>query len=185
MTLEEATGLLTFVCVLAALIFMIRLRRSKIVYIADYQIGLRYLGDASCRVLPPGAYRSGAASPPITVVDMRPRQFLIERLEFQDRLQENCVVSLGGELTICDAESAVNSFKNLIEDTLPIVRERLRSAVSKSIIDSSAEGRAKMANLISADLNRELQVRGVELHNIEITELWIQPMRHPASAHAN
>lgn len=185
MTLEEATGLLTFVCVFAALIFMIRLRRSKLTYIADYQIGLRYLSDASCKVLPPGAYRTGANGPPITVVDKRPRQFLIERLEFQDRLQENCVISLGGELTIGNAELAVNSFKNLIEDALPVVRERLRSAVLNSIIDNSVEGRARMANTITADLNRDLQVRGVELQNIEITELWIQPLTHPASAHAN
>lgn len=183
--MDEVTGLITTACVFVSLVFMIRLRRSKLVYIPDFQRGIRYTGDGRCTVLSPGSYRSPIGGTPITTVDMRPRQFLVESLQFQDKLHANGVISIGGELLVRDSEVAESSFKNLMEDSSAVIRERLRSAVLNSIIDSSAEGRVKMAGAIAATLNRELQGRGVELQNLEITELWVQPTNHEASRHAN
>lgn len=168
-----------------ALIYTVRLRRTRSVYIADYQAGLRFREGQTCTILPPGSYRSSAASHPITVVDLRPYPFVIERQPFQDVLLANAVISVGGELVVRDPELAITSFKNLIDDPLAIVRENLRPAASRSIADPSVEGRAKLTAAIASELNRELAPRGVEVRNLEITELWAQLMKHSIPAEAN
>lgn len=185
MTLDEITGLITAVAVFASLAFMIRSRQSKLVYISDYMRGLRYRSDASCKVLGPGTYRSRNGGTPITLVDMRPRQFVLESIQFQDALRAIGVISIGAELLVREPDVAQSSFKVLMDDALSMIRETLRFAVVESIIDSSTEGRAKMEAALTAAFNRELQSRGVDVQNLEITELWIQTQNPQASTHAN
>ncbi|MFZ1937633.1 MAG: hypothetical protein WAU67_00920, partial [Terracidiphilus sp.] len=143
-------GTLIFLAFFAAIFTIsIRMRRSKQVYLVDYQAGLRFEGDASSIVLSPGAYRTSASGTPITVVDLRPYQFIVERLAFLDMLQENCVVSVGGELKVRNPQLAVNAFKNLVNDSLALVRENLRAAILRCIVDPSPEGKLKMATTIT------------------------------------
>ena len=183
---SETLGNLIFIaCFAATLTLSVRMWRSKKIYLVDYQAGLRFRSDASSIVLPPGAYRAPPSATPITVVDLRPYQFVIERFAFHDLLHENCVISVGGELLVRDPQIAVNSFKNLFTDSLALVREHLRLAVLSCIVDPSPEGKLKMATTISAELNHELQNRGVGINNLEVTELWIQALTHTASAEAN
>jgi hypothetical protein len=174
-----------FICLATAVVFAVRLRQSKLHYIADYQVGLRPKSDGSSATLPPGVYRSRAAGTPITVVDMRPRQFILERLAFHDIVQANSVISVGGELVIRDPQHAVNAFKNLVEDSLTIIRERLLHTVSRYIVDPSIEGRAKIAATIITELDPELESRGVGIEHFEITELWVQAVKHNISPDAN
>jgi hypothetical protein len=185
MTTEILGQLIFLVCLATMVVFGIRLRRSKLLYIVDYQVGLRPKSDGSSELLQPGAYRSSAGGTPISVVDLRPRQFILERLVFQDMLRASGVISVGGELVIRDPQLADIAFKNLLEDSLPIVRERLLHFAPRSIIDLSIEGRAKMAASITADLNREMQARGVGIEHLEITELWVQPAKYNLPSEAN
>jgi hypothetical protein len=185
MTAEILVQIIFFICLATAVVFGIRLRQSKAHYIADYQVGLRLKSDGSSAILPPGIYRSRAAGTPITVVDMRPRQFVLERLAFQDIVQANSVISVGGELVIRDPQLAVNAFKNLVEDSLTIIRERLLHTVPRYIVDPSIEGRAKMVATITTALNSELGSRGVGIDHLEITELWVQAVKHNISTDAN
>jgi hypothetical protein len=185
MTADILVQFIFFVCLVTMVVFGIRLRRSKLLYIVDYQVGLRPRSDGSSELLQPGAYRSSAGGTPISIVDLRPRQFILERLVFQDMLRASGVISVGGELVIRDPQLAVTAFKNLVEDSLPIVRERLLHVVPRSIIDPSVDGRAKMAASVTADLNRELQSRGVAIEHLEITELWIQAVKFNMPAETN
>ncbi len=185
MTAEIVLQIIFFACLVTVVVFGIRLRRSKLLYIVDYQVGLRLKRDGSSAILPPGAYRSSAGATPVNIVDLRPRQFILERLVFQDMLQANAVISVGGELVIRDPQRAVVAFKNVVDDSLPIIRERLLHIVPRSIIDRSVEGRAKMAASITADLNRELQSRGLGIEQLEITELWMQAVMYNMPAEAN
>jgi hypothetical protein len=182
----DLLGSIIFIaCFAATFAFAVRMRRSKQVYLVDYQAGLRFQSDASSIVLPPGAYRTPATATPITVVDMRPYQFVVERFAFHDQLHDSCVISVGGELLVRDPQVAVNSFKNLLNDSLALVREHLRLAVLSCIVDPSPEGKLKMAATITAALNHELENRGVGIDNLEVIELWIQALTHNASGEAN
>jgi len=167
----------SLVCLVATVIFTIRMRQKKAVHIFDYQAGVRFNG-ASCSILPPGVHFTNASSDPITVVDMRPHQFIFERQLYKDALLSSFVISLGGELQVCDAQLAVTTLKNLVDDSLVLIQEGLRLAASHSIVDSGDEGRAKLASSFTSELNDDLRTKGVEVREIEITELWIQQVRH-------
>lgn len=167
----------SLVCLAATVIFTVRMRQKKAVHIYDYQTGVRFNG-ARCSILPPGVHFSNASSDPITVVDMRPHQFIIERQLYKDALLSSFVISLGGKLQVCDAQLAVTTLKNFVDDSLVIIQEGLRLAASHSIVDSGDEGRAKLASSFTSELNDELQTRGAEVQEIEITELWIQQVKH-------
>jgi SPFH domain / Band 7 family len=174
-----------FACLIAAMIISIRMRRSKPVYIVDFQAGVRFRDGSSTTVLPPGNRRSSTGQHPITVIDLRPHQFVLERLMFRDVLQANSVISVGGEVVVCDPQLAVSKLKNLMNDSMTIVREGLRRTAAQSMVDPSDEGRARLAEAVTADLNRELKSRGVEVRNLEITELWAQPVKHVIPSEAN
>jgi hypothetical protein len=161
--------LFSVACLVAAAVIAFRLRRRKVVYITDFQTGLRFRDGTVCKVLPPGSYLTSGSRNMIAVVDMRPRPFVLERLMYQDVLQTNSVISVGGELWIRDPNLAVITLKDIVGNSLPIVRERLCQAASRSIIDASPEGRKELAGRLLAELNRELETRGVEIRNLEIT----------------
>jgi hypothetical protein len=182
---EEALSAITGISVIISAIFWLRLRQTKLVYVTDFQVGLRFLGSGSCRVLPPGGYRSKAQQNLITVVDKRPYLFAVERQMLQDALRSNAVISIAGEIVVVDPELSVTAMKNLEDDSLLIIRENLRLTIAHSIVDASSEGRAHLATNLLAELNRALQSSGVKVQNIEITELWAESIEHIALAGAN
>jgi hypothetical protein len=174
-----------FVCFIAAMIVTIRMRRSKPIYIVDYQAGVRFQDGSTGTILPPGNHRSSAGQHPITVIDLRPHQFILERLPFRDVLQANSVISIGGEIVVIDPPLAVSTLKNLVNDSLTIIRESLRQSASQSMADPSDEGRARFVEAATVELDRELKSRGVEVKNLEVTEIWTQPVKHPIPSEAN
>jgi protein required for attachment to host cells len=95
------------------------------------------------------------------------------------------VISIGGEIVVCDPQLAVSKLKDLMNDSVSLVREGLRRTASQSMVDPSDEGRKRLAEVVTAELNRELHPRGVEIRNLEITELWAQPVKHAIPSEAN
>lgn len=172
-------------CLVITIIITLRLRRTRVIFITDYQSGVRFRTSGRCEVLPAGSYFSAPNQEPITVVDMRPYPLILERVNCQDMLHANFVISIGAELVVRDPERAVSSSKAYIDDAVGVVRERLSLAGSRSIADPSAEGRARMAADIAAELNRALESRGIEIRRLEITELWAQPLRQSIATGAN
>jgi hypothetical protein len=172
-------------CIAVAFFYVIRLRRTKSVYVADFQAGLRFRGGRGCTILRPGSYRSSRSSDPITLVDLRPYPFLVERLMFKDALRTHAVISVAGDFTVRNPELAFTSFKNLFDDSLSVIRQNLLPAASRLIADPSADGLAKMTVAITSELNRELNTRGVEIQSLEITELYVRPLIETVPAAAN
>ena len=126
-----------------------------------------------------------AIGDPLEFVDTRPYPLLLERVNCQDMLHANFLISIGAELVVRDPRLAVSSSKAYIDDAMSVVRERLSLAGSRSIVDPSSEGRARMAAEISSELNRALETRGLEIRKLEITELWAQPLRQSIATGAN
>jgi hypothetical protein len=112
--------LFSVACLVAAAVIAFRLRRRKVVYITDFQTGLRFRDGTVCKVLPPGSYLTSGSRNMIAVVDMRPRPFALERLMYQDVLQTNSVISVGGELWIRDPNLAVITLKDIVGNSLPM-----------------------------------------------------------------
>lgn len=177
-------AILSFGCLTATVILMIRLRQKKAVHILDYQAGVRFNG-ADPSTLKPGVYFTNPGSDPITVVDMRPYQFVLERQVYKDALHSSFVMSLGGEVQVSDPQLAVTGFKNLVRDSLAVVYENVRSAASRSIAHPGVEARGRIAATLEAELNRELEARGIKVRGIEITELWIQKVQGAIPTTAN
>lgn len=169
----------------SAVFFGWRLRGTKLVHIADYEVGLRFRDGSSFMILPPGSYRSSVQRKPITVVDQRPHMFLSERLMFQDLSQAKAVISVGGSLAISDPQLAMTSMKNVVPDSLVIIRECLLQVASHSIVDSSLEGRANLTAAVVDKINGELRTRGVEIGQMEISELWAWPPAQKISTEVN
>lgn len=178
-------GAFSIVCFLVAVLTAVYLRGTKILQITDYQVGLRFRKGDTYTVLSPGCYRTGAGLSPITVVDLRPRQFILERITFQDALRAPSIISVGGELMIGDPQTAINSLKNLLDDSLPIIRDQLGPAVSRSVVSATDESRKVLARAITSEINRALQPFGVLIRNLEITELWTKPVKYAISSEAN
>src|ERR1039457_4030913 len=130
---SDISGMLSFLCFISAVVFALILRRTKLTHISDYQAGLRFRDSTSFRVLGPGSYRVFAQRNPITVADMRPHVFLLERLMFQDMMRANAVISVGGTVVICDPQLALTTMKNVADDSLVVVREGLVQTVTHSI----------------------------------------------------
>jgi hypothetical protein len=185
MSLDVFEAILSFVCLAATLAFIVRIRRRKFVFITDYQAGVRFRDGAFDRIMPPGGHLTRIGASEITTVDLRPRQFVFERFFYQDILRARSVISVGGEIVVRNPQLAISTLKDLANDPLQIVREHLSPAASRTITDPTPEGRKKLADLITTELNRELETRGVEVRNLEITELWAQPIQHSIPAIAN
>jgi hypothetical protein len=182
---EALIGIASMSCFLIAIITAAYMQRTKIVHILDYQVGLRFRRGETYRELPPGCYRTGPGLSPITVVDMRPRQFLLERLTYKDALLSPSVISVAGELIIANPQTATNAMKDVVADSLSIVRERLCLAASHLIVDPTSEGKGKLGAAITSEINLVLQSSGVMIRNLEITELWAPPMKYAVASEAN
>ena len=173
------SALFLVACVVAVSIVNLQMRRSKAIYICDYQVGLLFQDGERTKVLSPGNHFSIAAKDPITIVDMRPYQFVFERFPFRDKFHVASLISVGGEFAVSDPELAVRTFKEIYNESLVIIRDRLAEVASQFIVDSDPAGRQELAVKISSELNNELRHRGVEIHNLEITELWCHPEPAP------
>ena len=185
MDMGEAIGLISFVFLVASALLTLYMRRTTVVHVADFQVGIRFGKSGKCKILVPGSYRMGGGLDPITVVDMRPRPFLIERVNFQDALQGNCIVSIAAETVVSDPLLATNSLKNLFEDSLRAVRELLGPAAARQMIDADIQQREALAQALTSEINRELQTSGVVIQNLEITELLSRGRPAQSQAKAN
>jgi hypothetical protein len=164
---------------ICALIYgRIRLGKIKRLFITDYQRGVRYRNGVFVEVLEPCSRSFHTPGEQIEIVDMRPVQFVIERLMYKDVLQNPSVVSIGAELKVSDPQLACTSLKNQIHDSVAIVRNALRAVVSKSFIEAATESRSKTAKEIEFVANAALNKVGMQVTNLEITEAWthvVQP----------
>jgi hypothetical protein len=171
---DAGVALFTVISVLLAWSAFLYIRMTKTVYITDYQAGVKFRHGSFSGVLGPGFYRTHSGSAPITVVDMRPHQFLFERLTYQDALQSDSLISLAGSVIVSDPYLAVTSFKDIATDPITVAKDGLRVAVARTIADPSEQGRSRIASGVTTELNRELRKRGVEVRDLEVTELWTE-----------
>lgn len=180
----DVLGSLISVSVLVVTVIVIaRLRQLKTVYVCDFQRGVGFSGGRFT-VLPPGLHFSKPGNN-LALVDMRPHQFILERQFCKDALLSKCVVSLSGELQVCDAQLAVVELKNPVNDSLTVIQETLAPEISRSIVETTPEGRVNLAAALTSEFNTKLQSRGVELRKLDITELWAQPSTQGISTAAN
>ncbi len=160
-------------------------RRRQRVYVTDYQCGLRYVDGVFTGTVEPGCYWTNGSRTQITVVDMRPRLILAERIFYQDALLSPSVISIGGKLVVQDAYTASTRLKDPTADSAAIVRDAVRIVASKSIAGHSTEARAATSAEIERAANAELKQSGMSVSNVEITEAWSRPVRPRATSGAN
>ena len=179
MDVLDTIWLVVFLGGLAFLVFArSRLRHTKRVFIPDYQRGVRFKNGIFVDVLGPGSFDSYTPTEQIVIVDMRPQPLVVERLLYKDALRMPSVISLGAELTVSDPYQACTVFKDQINESITVVREAARTIVSKSIADTAADARQKIASAIESAANVELDKSGLRVSKLEITELWSRHL-HP------
>jgi hypothetical protein len=152
-----------------------RLGKRQLVFIPDYKCGVRFVEGSFTNVLGPGNYQPFVRKEHIEIVDMRPQPILLERITYRDAWQNESFVSIGAEILVCDARLAATMLKNQIDDSLPIVRDTLRSVVSRGIADGNPEFRSKTAADITQAVNAELGTLGMKISDVEIIEVWSHP----------
>jgi len=172
MNVEDALELAYLIFVVLALIFLFRFRKLPRTYITDYMRGLRFYEGSFDGVIRPGGYKPLTRAVHIEIVDMRPVPFLVESIWYRDALQSESVVSIGAEMLVDDPYLAATSLKDRVGDTLPIVRDTLRTAVSRRIADGNPDFRARLADDIQTTINDELRRVGMKILNVEITEIY-------------
>jgi regulator of protease activity HflC (stomatin/prohibitin superfamily) len=186
MQLADEISLILFVTALIAMLSLRLFRKKRVrVYAPDYQRALLFVDGAFRKVLGPGNYESSSSHEQVTVVDMRPQPIVVERIIYQDVLQTPSVISIAAELCVADPYQAATKLKNFVNDSLAIIRDGLRSIVSKRIADSALETRGKTASDLAVTLNHELGKFGVRLDNLEITEMWSRVLNSQSTTGAN
>jgi regulator of protease activity HflC (stomatin/prohibitin superfamily) len=151
--------------------FLFRMRKIKRVYITDYMRGVRYVKGSFRDVLGPGSYQPFTRRVTIERVDMRPVPFVLERIFYRDALQSDAVVSIGAQMLVSDPHFASTMLEDKVGDSMPIVRDTLRSVLSRGIMDESPEFRIKAAADITSAANAELSKFGMKIAGVEVTEL--------------
>ncbi|PYV77615.1 MAG: hypothetical protein DMG96_10590 [Acidobacteria bacterium] len=114
----------------------------------DYQKGVRFSKGAFRDVLGAGCCVIDTVKEQIVIMDLRPRPVLLERLPYQDALQNPSLIRVAGELLIQDAYLAATKLKDPVNDTFPTVREALLAVVTQRITDVTVEGRHKVLDSI-------------------------------------
>jgi SPFH domain / Band 7 family len=160
-------------------------RKKPRIFVPDYQRAVKFVDGAFASILDPGSYEPPGKHEQITIVDMRPLPIVVERLIYHDAIQAPSVISIVTELVISDPVEALTKLKNLANDSAAIARDQLRSMVSKRIADPTPESREKLASDIATALNGELRKYGVQLQNVEVTELWSRTIKQPVMTGAN
>lgn len=176
MNSDAIWGLVLFAAIFTSVALRFRRQGRARVFITDYQRGLRYVNGTFVGLVGPGSYRSNGSKNQITIVDMRPRLIVLERIFYQDALQSPSVISIGAKLSVRDAYRAATKLKDYTTDSLTIVRDAIRVTVSKSIGDSFADARRKTAAEIQKAVNAELDRVGMAVDSVEITEAWSRPV---------
>jgi len=171
--------------VIAMVAMRISARKNKALFLPDYQRAVRFVDGSFVDVMGPGSYHPNGKREQITVVDIRPQPIVVERVLYQDATQAPSVISIGAELVIADPCQAITKLKNLVNDSIAIIRDELRGIVSKRIADSVPEARSKLEADIAAGLNTHLSRFGIRLQNVEVTELWSRTINPPMMMGAN
>ena len=171
MNLGDILSVIFFVTAIVSIAFVYYLRRFPRVYIPDYARGVRFIKGSFRDVLGPGSYQNFTRRAQIEVIDMRPVPVILDRIFYRDALQCASVVSIGADMLVGDPYLAATTLKNRIGDSLPIVRDTLRSTLSRGIADESPEYRVKAAEDLAGAVNEELRRLGMKISNVEITEL--------------
>ena len=151
------------------------LRKTQPIFVPDYKRGVRFVKGSFANVLGPGSYNPLTLREQIEIVDMRPQPIFLERISYRDALQNDSFVSIGAEILVSDAHLAATMLKDQVNDSLPIIRDTLRSVVSRGIADESPEFRIATAADITRVVNAELDRLGMKISNVEIVELWSRP----------
>lgn len=162
----------------------VRNRRKKRILLTDYRSGVHFVNGTFREVLGPGSYRYDERNEQITVMDLRPQPILIERLTFQDALRQEGIISVGADLLVRDPRLAATALRDQIKDAYVMVRDMVRTTMSKQIA-ASAEDPSTVADAITNAVNTELAKVGMGVSDMEITELVSQspaPQTNPGSA---
>jgi hypothetical protein len=162
-----------------------RLRKTQRTFIPDYERGLRFVKGSFVNVLGPGSYHPFSLKEQIEVVDMRPQPIFLERISYRDAWQAESWMSIGGELLVSDAHLAATTLKDRVNDSLVVIRETVRSVVSRVIGERSPEFLTKTATDITTGVNAELARLGMRVSNIEIVEFWSRPQPRPSAETSN
>src|SRR5579871_5590635 len=141
-------------------------RKKPKIFIPDYQRGVKFVDGTFGSILEPGSYEPASKHQQITIIDMRPQPLVVERVIYQDAIQAPSVISIAAELVIADPFQAITKLKNLVNDSIAIIRDQLRSTVSKRIADTAPESRTKLASDITSALNNNLHQFGVQVQNV-------------------
>jgi hypothetical protein len=166
--------IITFASVIAALFLSRRFRGRTRVLIPDYRRGVRFVGGVFSDVLDAGSYSFDGRKEQVTIVDMRPQPILIERLPFQDALNHQGVISVGAELVVSDPQLAASALRDQVKDAYILARNSIRAAISQQIVTGTGDLNGVTAPITSA-VRSELRRVGMDIANVDVTELWLSP----------
>lgn len=156
---------------IAAFVLSRRAAQRKRIVITDFRSGVRFVGGVFSDVLEAGNYSFDPRKEQITIVDMRPQPILIERLGFQDALKTPGVISLGADLLVRDPQLAAGALRDQVKDAYILARDAVRTSMSKQITPSAADT-AGLVQTLTTTLRAELGKVGMDISDIEVTELW-------------
>jgi hypothetical protein len=178
--------LIVFLAGIGGILFArVRLSKTKRLFITDYQRGVRYKSGTFSGELGPGMFDVYTPDEQVIVVDMRPQPFVVDRLLYHDALKAPSVISIGAELIVTNAYTACTALKDQINESVALVRDVMRDAMSKSISDPSSQARKKIASDLEAAANAALGKVGMQVSKLEVTELWSQFVQPKTISGAN
>jgi hypothetical protein len=160
--------------IVAILVLGRRASQRKRIVITDFRRGVHFIGGVFAGVLDAGSYSFNPRKEQITIVDMRPQPVLIERLGFQDALSRQGVISIGTDLLVRDPQLASTALRDQVKDAYILARDAVRTAMSKQILPDAGDG-ADLPQTLAAAMRAELGKVGMDISDIEITELWSGP----------
>lgn len=150
-----------------------RNRNRKRILIPDYRRGVHFVGGVFSGVLDAGSYTFDARKEQITIVDLRPQPILMDRLGFQDALKHDGLISVATELVVRDPQLAASALRDQVKDAYILTRDTIRLTMSQQIADDV--DLVRLGDAIAAAVRLELRKVGMDIPNLEITELWAAP----------
>jgi hypothetical protein len=173
-SLNAVAAIIWPLSIVAVIVLGRRATLRKRIVITDFRRGVRFVGGVFSGVLDAGSYTFNPRKEQITIVDMRPQPILIERLGFQDALSHQGVISVGTDLLVRDPQLAANALRDQVKDAYILARDVVRTAMSKQIIPDNSDV-AGLTQTLNAAIRVELGKVGMDISDIEITELWSSP----------
>lgn len=138
--------------------------------------GLSFVNGAYVGELGPGAYRIAGTRKHIELVDMRPQPVLLDRRAYTDAWGNPAFISISADLLVSHPYRASTELKNQIHDCLPIARNAVRSALTRSTASEGVDNRTRIAADIEQAVNAELEPVGMKVQKTAIVEFWVAPM---------